>query len=179
MVAESLEQLVRRAERRAHPRLVGPLAALLLLTLLGLEAWRALALERGRGVTRETPFGTVHFRKQEAFDEVELLRTKLRAAGAKEMFAYPSGSHLYLLTDTSNPTRFQELIPGLYTDRQFAEAEELLERKRVPFVVRTFWFWGPTADPLYPYLARHYEKVRFRFSAGRLPTFAVFQRKSD
>jgi len=119
----------------------------------------------------------VHFGYQSEVEELEAVRNILRAAGAKDILVYPCAAALYLMTETSNPTRFQLLIPGYNTAEQFTEVQETLERERVPFVIRSFWFWGKPGDPLLPYLKEHYEPVNLPRKSAGFPSMALWRRK--
>jgi hypothetical protein len=177
LFAELLERGVQRLEATVRATWVAPVAAATLLILLALETGRA----RGRawataGVPIDTAFGRVHLRSQALVDEIVTLRSALQTAGAKDVLVYPTFPGLYLLTQTSNPTRFQILIPGYTTPEKFAEVQETLERERVPFVVRSFWFWQ-IEDPLRPYLKEHYQQVRLQRPPGSLPSLTLLERQ--
>jgi hypothetical protein len=178
LVAESAESLVRSAEASARSRLMGPLAALTVFVLVMLEVHRSYALAwSGASAVDDGPFGRVHFQSESQVEDVEALRTTLRAAAANDIFVYPCAAGLYLMTETSNPTRFQLLIPGYNTDAQFHEVEQTLERNRVPFVVRSFWFWGRPGDPLRPYLDAHYEPVKLARTHAGFASVSLLRRK--
>jgi hypothetical protein len=177
LYAESLERLIERAEDLLQTRFVRPLATLTVLALLAL-ALRQTYPGSSYGVPGDTSFGRVQFHSEAEVDEIKALRTTLQAAGAKEVFVYPSAAGVYLMTGTSNPTRYQLLIPGYNTAEQFAEVQETLERERVPFVVRSLSFWGQD-DPLLPYLREHYEGVKLPRQYHTLPTLSLFRRKAD
>lgn len=181
LYAESLERLVQRIEGRLRTRLVGPLAALAVLALLSLQFRRALTWEWAKaGAAGDTLFGRVHFPSDMQVDEIEAVRTVLQDAGAKRVFVYPYGAAVYLMTATSNPTRFQLLIPGYNTAEQFAEVQRTLDRERVPFVVRSLWLWGgPDGDPLLPYLREHYQAVLLPRKQLGFSNLAVWRRKAD
>jgi len=100
----------------------------------------------------------------------------LQAEGAHEILVYPTYPGMYLMTQTVNPTRFQLLIPGYNTLEQFAEVQATLERERVPFVLRTFWWWD-NGDPLRPYLREHYDRVRMPLKYKGMPSMVLFRRK--
>src|SRR5262245_58810439 len=183
LLAESLEQIVRRCERRWRTTLVAPLTALAVLAFLIVEIQEVVARYRSDGVTQNTAFGRIHFTTKLA-EQAQMVRTVLETEGTQEMFVYPKGAHWYLLTGALNPTRYQELIPGLHTPEQFADVQATLERKRVPFVLRTVWVWGPKGDtiekrdPLAPYLFTHYQGVKLPY-VGHAPTVRLYRRKPD
>lgn len=179
LFAELLERVVRRLEATLRVTWVAPVVAATLLILLTLEIRRAR--ERAwatAGVPVDTAFGRVHLRSQALVDELTALRSALQAAGAKDVLVYPTLPGLYLMTQTSNPTRFQILIPGYTTPEKFAEVQETLERERVPFVVRSFWFWQ-IEDPLRPYLNDHYQQVRLPRPPRSMPSLTLLRRKAD
>jgi hypothetical protein len=179
LFADLLERGVRRFERRSHGSFVAPAAALCVVLLLALQMRRSLTVAWTDRAAGDTAFGRVHFYSQSLADEVAAVRATLLAAGATDMFVYPTQPGMYLMTDTSNPTRFQLLIPGYTTAEQFAEVERTLERERVPFVVRAVWFWRKGDDPLLPYLQEHYERVRLPRQRGELPSLSLLRRKAD
>jgi hypothetical protein len=178
LLAESLERLVRDVEDRSQSRLMRPLAALTVLLLVTLEVHRSFALAwSGARAADDTAFGRVHFHSASEVEDVEAVRATLRAADAKQIFVYPCAAALYLMTETSNPTRFDVLIPGYNTAAQFAEVEQALERDRVAFVVRSFWFWGKPGDPLRPYLDAHYEPVKLARTYPGIASLTLLRRK--
>lgn len=180
LYGELLEQSVRRVEAMLHTALVGPAAAVGLLVLLTLEMRRSVGSAWDvAGAPGDTAFGRVHFRSESLAEEVEAFREVLQQAGAKEILVYPSLPGMYLMTGASNPTRFQLLIPGYNTPEQFAEVQQTLERERVPFVVRTFWWWGEHPDPLRPYLNQHYERVRVPRKHRAIPSMTLLRRKAE
>jgi hypothetical protein len=182
LYAELIERGVQRIEQWRATALAAPIAALAVLALVVFEMRRSLAFAWHRGgVAGDTAFGQVHFRKESLADEVAALRTLLHEAGAKDVLVYPTHPAMYLLTDTSNPTRFQLIMPGYTTAEQYAEVQATLERERVPFVVRTFYWWGPSkdADPLLPYLREHYERIKPPRKLSTLPSMEVMRRKPD
>jgi hypothetical protein len=179
LIGESVERLVALAEGMLRTRLVGALVTAGVLVLLVLQARRALAEEnRGSPKIYESAFGRIQFRSQSFIDDAEEVRKAVQAAGAKEIFVYPAGAWVYLTTQTSNPTRFQHAVPGMHSPENFAEIQATLERRRVPFVVRTFWFWGQEGDPLRTYLAEHYEGVPLKRTGG-IPSLTLLRRKAD
>ena len=180
LFGELLERVVQRLESAWRGRWVAPAAAAIMVLLLMLEMRRAHAKAWRRAVPGDTAFGRVHFRTQFLADEVTALRTALAEAGTTDVFVYPTYPGLYLLTQSSNPTRFQILIPVYSSPDHFAEVQQTLERERVPFVIRSFWVWGPNeGDPLLPYLREHYEQVRLPRAPGIIPSLTLLRRKSD
>lgn len=183
LYAEALERLFRRLEGPARRVLVEPLGVLVLLLLLGLRVGYDLPRAWGKvqGADHST-FGRVDFRSAGEASDVAAVRTVLHDAGVKEIFVYPCAAALYLMTDTDNPTRFQLLLPGYNTEDHFNEVRETLERERVPFVVRSFYFWGPRAsskDTLLPYLETHYQPVRIPREKGAFPFLHLMRRRPD
>lgn len=181
LFAESLERFVRWLSDALHTRAVGAVVTTCLLALLLARTYVDLTAGwRNVGGVSDTPFGRVHFVSQGAVDDIEAVRLALHDAHAETIFVYPCAAALYLMTETSNPTRFQLLVPGYNTEAQFAEVEQTLERERVPFVVRSFYWWGGAdSDPLLPYLTTHYEPVKLPRPKGTLTTLSLFRRKPD
>src|SRR5262245_14850064 len=178
LFAESLEHLSRRAEVRGI-HLAATLMAAAILTVLAIETRRVVIHAWEAGVTRDTAFGHVHFLTEAQADEVVALRAALTRANATSVFVYPYGAGLYMMTETTNPTRFQLLIPAYNTPEQFSEVEQVLEGERVPFVIRTLWWWGKNGDPLMPYLDAHYDHIVLPSQRGAFPSLSLFRRKPD
>jgi len=102
-------------------------------------------------------FGRVQFRTPGEIEMVQAIRDAAQANGPTEVFIYPAGAGMYLLTGTSNPTPFQFLAPGYSRPDQLDALPGMLERRRVRVVVV---FVPPEPSSLLAtYLARHFEPV--------------------
>ena len=177
LIADLLETAIRHLERAGRTALAAPLVTLSVLLLLSLELQRSRRIAwTDAGVPAQTHFGLVHFRSDSMAYDAVAARTVVEAEGAKEILVYPVDPAYYLWTQTSNATRFQLLIPGYTTAEQFAEVQQTLERKQVPIVIRTFWFWD-SGDPLLPYIQAHYERVRVPRKYKGFPSIVVYRRK--
>lgn len=183
LYAEALERLFQRLEGPGRRTLVEPVGVAVLLLLLGLRVAHDLPERWGRvAASDRSSFGRVDFRSTDEANDVAAVRTILHEAGAKDIFVYPCAAGLYLMTDTDNPTRYQLLLPGYNTADHFEEVRETLERQRVPFVVRSFYFWGAkgkSQDLLLPYLETHYEPVRIPRQKGAFPYLRLMRRRPD
>jgi hypothetical protein len=184
LYGELFERLIRRGERALHGTWVGPVGVAVVFALLALRVGHDLPRAwAGVAATDRSAFGAIDFTSQGEVADVVAVRDAITAAGATDIFVYPSAAALYLMTETSNPTRFQLLMPDYNTAAQFAEVQEVLERERVPFVVRTLYLWGnkddPAHDRLLPYLSDRYELVPLPRLKGAFPTLTLFRRKAD
>jgi hypothetical protein len=136
----------------AHP--VRWLATTALLLALGVHLGRVFVGSwRDFPLARTTPFGRVDFREQREVDLVEDVRAKLEQAGTTELFVYPAGAALYLLTGAINPTPFQFMAPGYSRPDQLDQAVETLERRKVLYVLMLVELPG---DPVTEYVRRRY-----------------------
>lgn len=184
LYGELLERAIRRVEHAVRAAWVGPVAVGALCSLVLLRVAHDLpAAWASVGATDRSAFGAVDFASHGEVADIAAVRAALAAAGATEIFVYPSAAALYLMTETSNPTRFQLLIPDYNTEAQFAEVAEVLQRERVPFVVRNLYLWGDKTSPHYrpdlllPHLQEHYEPVRLQRDTRAVPTLTLFRRK--
>ena len=186
LYGELFERLIRRAEKMLRAAWVGPVGVAAVFALIALRvghdlprAWASV------GATDRSAFGAIDFASQGEVADVEAVRDAITAAGATDIFVYPSAAALYLMTETSNPTRFQLLMPDYSTAAQFAEVQEVLERERVPFIVRNLYLWGDKKSPNYrpdlllPYLSERYELVPLPRLKGSFPTLNLFRRKVE
>lgn len=158
------------------------LSAVAAIVLSGVVLLRlgAIALETLQGraklysLSHQTAAGVVDFRNPA---EIKLLEAVVERTGpGDELFAYPSYPGIYFLSGTKNPTRFQILLRNYHEPTHFQEAIDVLEKRRVRFVVlQPFGTW-PKKDPFVQYLRRAYTSVRVPFSR-RFPGFALLERK--
>lgn len=136
----------------------GRVVTALLLAVVGFQLRRVMTGSwRDYPFAYRSPFGVVRFHDRAEVERVERVRAVLGAAGVGEMFVYPGGTALYLLTGTTNPTPYQFMIPGYSRPDQMEDAVAILEKRRVQFVADVF--------PLIPgqrvddYVLHHYEAV--------------------
>jgi hypothetical protein len=129
-------------------------------------------------VSHMTLFGRVDFSNREEIVLVDKIRDLMRDAPSREIFCYPYCASVYLMTGTENPTRYQVLIAGGYSDpAQVQEAIDVLEARKVRYVaVMTFWINWKT-DPVIRYFAGRYERVDLGLSS-RMPAYVLFRRKN-
>jgi len=153
--------------------------ALAFLVALGVAMYGNLTLRRaGYPVSYETAFGRVDFVSQDEPRLLEALEPLLRESGTREIFAFPCFASLYLHTQTSNPTRFQILIPSYSDPKHVREAMTMLELRQVPYVVRNLYWHTNELEPLVSYLNEHYEPiVRIGPEGRRVPVFVILRRK--
>jgi 4-amino-4-deoxy-L-arabinose transferase-like glycosyltransferase len=71
--------------------------------------------------------------------------------GGEDVFVYPYAAHLYFLTDTNSPTRFDYLQPGLHTPEQFEEAVRAVEGSRTALVMYDLGFYTDQVPQSWPF----------------------------
>ena len=153
-----LGDVVEAGLRALAPRIVATavtaLALLALASQLGLVMARA---HRDFPIDVATPFGTVQFHGTPEATAYARIAALTRAAPRAELFSYPWGGAVHLLTGTINPTPIQIYLPTYTTAGQIADTLATLERRRVPWVVTP----SPLdpKDPIQAYVAEHYEQV--------------------
>jgi hypothetical protein len=156
--------------------------ALSLGVLAGLAVKLEQNLTRHReliAATRPTAFGTVDFWNADEAVMVDRVRELMRQDGARELFCYPNCAGVYLTTGAVNPTPFQILLPTYNSPAQIAHALELLDARRVPYVVVALPLsvkWAE--DPMVRWLGPRYERVPLPLSK-RIPGFMLFRRKAE
>jgi len=83
-----------------------------------------------------------------------------------------------LTTGTTNPTRYQLLIPRYSSAEQFADVFATLDRRQTPVVVVVLAPWVPwPKDPMNPYVAARYDRMPVPFKGRPIPAFMVFERR--
>ena len=176
-LTEMLERFFSRAESALRlPRLATGLTMLVLLAVAA-QLHRVVQYERSKyPVQRSTAFGRVDFAQEDDAVAIETIGSLIKSSGEHEVFVYPAYGSFYLLTDTTNPTRYQFLIPEYNSPAQFDEVRATLELRAVPFIVRTFW-WG--GDPLQAYISQRYERVQLPAPTHGIPHFVLFRRKDE
>ena len=115
----------------------------------------------------DSPFGRVRFSERHEADVVERVRAVVDRSGSRELFVYPFGAAFYLLLGAENPTPFQFLPAGYGRPDQVAQTVDVLERRRVPWVI--VFIPMTSSDPVLRYVAAHYERVTD--AEGDLPLF--------
>jgi hypothetical protein len=105
----------------------------------------------------DSAFGTVWFESEFRCTALANAARELRDAGVRDVFAYPLGSWVNLLTGTVNPTRFSFLVPGYDPPDHYRTAIKQLAHHRDAWVV----VWMPLRpdDPIGRLLARAYARV--------------------
>ena len=134
-------------------------AATALLGALALQLWRVHARAVADfPLTWTSAFGRVNFHDAREPAFYQTLQALLRTSGTEEVFAYPYGGTVHLLTGAVNPTPYQLIWARYSRPDQLAEAIGILERRAVPWVV--VLDQQPVAgDPVVEYVRRHYEQV--------------------
>jgi hypothetical protein len=177
--AEALGVMLGRIPARTPRRLLG--AVLIVVAVVPIVSALRANLIAGRQrypVSHETPFGRIDFGSQWEVDFTEAARRVISESGARELFAFPCSASMYLFTETVNPTRYQILIPRYSTRAQVEEVVAVLERRRVPFVVKNLYWHLTELEPLMSYLRKHYTPVPMPPSTGA-PTIFLLQRRFE
>ncbi len=174
-VAESAEWAVRRIAVPSRVAwVVGPLAAAGLLIASGFRLhdnmMRSRAIYRH---TRWTAFGRVDLANEKEmllYDKVnELMRD---APPPRELYCYPLEVHLYLMLDARNPTPYGYFLPWYNSPDQVREVREILEAKKLPYLVVLPGFLKPD-DPIMEYIRRDYAPLTEAGEIGQ----AIYRRK--
>jgi hypothetical protein len=128
----------------------------LLLVVVG-SSWRAAraaswdtAIHTRRGTVYANAENAVQF--QGWVDEIERVVPE-----GGETFVFPYEAHLYYLTATRNPTRYDVLIPEYHSPEQFTEAMTTLWHRKPKYIFSCegigFWSWhraGPGVPSDFP-----------------------------
>ncbi len=154
------------------PRAAGVVAGAALLVAGGLRLADVRArLWQAFPISRDTAFGRVAFARPLEAALYDTLRPLLDQTPSRALFCYPVISHLYLMLDADNPTRFQFLLRGYTTPEQMDEVLAVLERRRPPYIVALTGFLAPD-DPILAFLRRAYAPLDDAGPAGQ----AIFRR---
>jgi hypothetical protein len=121
---------------------------------------------------RDTAFGRVSFARPIEVELYDLMRERMDGVPSRELFCYPIFSYLYLMLDAENPTRYQFLLRGYTSPEQMREVVEVLEQRKLPYIVVLPGFLAPD-DPVMAYLRREYEPLSDAGPAGQ----AIYKRK--
>jgi hypothetical protein len=165
LAAELLEIALRARPLAGWP---ATLVVVLLLGATGAQLARVMAGSwRDHPFAYDSPFGRVRFHERQEREIVERMRAVLDRSPSRELFVYPFGAAIYLLTGTENPTPFQFLAPEYSRPDQIEQTLAILEQRRVPylFVIKPL----TSTDPILRYVADHYEQVEDE--QGPLPLF--------
>lgn len=165
LAAELLETGLRARPLAGWP---ATLVAVLLLGATGAQLARVMTGSwRDYPLAYDSPFGRVRFHERQELEIVERIRAILDRAPSRELFVYPFGAGMYLLTGTENPTPFLFLVPEYSRPNQIELTLAILERRRVPylFVIKPL----TSTDAILRYVAAHYEQVEDE--RGPLPLF--------
>src|SRR5262249_35138655 len=106
--------------------------------------------------SHDTAFGRVDLGSQQEIAAVDRVRRVLDGAAARELFVYPVGGWLYLLTDAHHPTRHALIITGYPSDEEQRGVIGPLERRRVPYVFLLFPQERFANDLIAAYVERQY-----------------------
>jgi hypothetical protein len=145
-----------------HPALAGALGWTAVgATTLVLGARLDANLKKARSGTpyvHETAFGKVAFAEDWRPIFIDRVREALRDVPSRELFVYANVSSLYLTTGAHNPTPFQFFLARTSPQSQTHTVLEILERRRLPYIVGVPFFMRPD-DPVVLYIEANYERV--------------------
>jgi hypothetical protein len=160
-IAESAEWLVRLAVAGA-PGLAAPLRVAGWVAAAGLLVASAYRLQTNDArlrtaypEIRATAFGEIALDPVQAalYDKVNEL---MASVPSRELYCYPIISHLYLMTDSQNPTPYGFLIPGYSGPDLIQHVVDILSVKQPPYIVALYL---GADDPIGQYIAAHYEPL--------------------
>jgi hypothetical protein len=147
-------------------RFSGYALQLLAITAVWLATFNLIGVLAAHSVT--TRVGSVAVFK----DDPVLAFINTHVTAGEEMFVYPYHPMYYFLSATTNPTRYSILTYNYNTSAEFREIVDVLERRRVRYVVWDTDFEARTADVfpgshpkspsdriVEPYLESHYRLV--------------------
>jgi hypothetical protein len=100
-------------------------------------------------------FGRVDVQRREEVQLVERLTELMQHVPARALFCYPFISHLYLLADADNPTRYQFFQPGYNSPDQIQELLRSLERAS-PVYLAVIPLAALPGDPIMSYIDARY-----------------------
>ena len=153
-IAEALEAGLARLDRTGT--VLGRAIAVALLVCFGWRLRDNLARARAEfPIARETAFGRVDFASERDAALIERVRGLVEGAGSREIFCYPAGAAVYLMTDTDNPTPHEIILPVYQSDEEIERTIATLEARRVPVVVLYKVLVGRD-DPVGEYVRTHY-----------------------
>ncbi len=105
----------------------------------------------------DTPFGPVAFASEREIRLVETVRRLLSTTPTRELIVYPSYGSVFLTAGADNPSPHPLFVPGYNTPEQVEEFIDLLERKKLPYVLVIELFVKRDTDPILRYIFEHYE----------------------
>ncbi len=157
--AEEIDAAVRVVGRRLGAEAgLGAAVGLGLLVALAVPLARNLErMHRSFPFVHDTPFGPVAFSSEREIKLVETVRALMDTTPTRELFVYPMYTSLYLTTDSDNPTPHVFVMPGYNTPDQVQEVLDILEAKKLPYVIAMELFVKRDTDPILRYVAQHYD----------------------
>jgi hypothetical protein len=156
-------------------RVAGAVAAVAFVLGCGLHlGWNMQRLRATFTVSRETAFGRIDYGNPTEVALYDRLVAVMRDAPSRALFCYPIIAKLYLTAGAENPTPYGFFIAGYSTPDQIQEVLDILERRKVEYVVVLPGFVAKD-DPIITYVARHYEPVSSDDRIG----LAIQRRKAD
>jgi hypothetical protein len=176
----SLAEMLLRVVRRATP-MVDVFATGIAVLLCAGAAWQLsenLRIRRGMSALPvDTRFGRIDVGRPDQVEEYQWLVDIIDREGVREAFTYPCSPGVYLMTGTTNPTRYQIVLRG-YTDRdQLEEIVATLELRGTPYVIHSLCIGFDGAEPLSSYVSRYYRRVEFPLP--RAPMVRLLRRRPD
>ena len=138
-IAESAEWLVHArcpSRRPCRCGLAGWVAAVALLVAAGYRLHDNAvppARQPSRSM-RDTAFGRIALDplQAELYDKVNEL---MQSVPSRQLYCYPIIAHLYLMTDSNNPTPYGFLIPGYSGPDLIQHVVDILAAKQPPYIV--------------------------------------------
>jgi hypothetical protein len=158
VIAETLEWLAHPVLDPARPlRIAAGVAAALLLVAAGYRLRsNFVRVHAAFPVIRTTAFGRIALPDQEQAELYDKVNELMRDVPSREIYCYPIISHLYLMTDSHNPTPYGFLIPGYSGPDLIQHVIEILRVKKLPYIVAVFL---RPDDPIANYIRSEYEPL--------------------
>ncbi|HEY4716310.1 MAG TPA: glycosyltransferase family 39 protein [bacterium] len=155
-----------------------PVSVLALLLVAGFYGIAARIRDAGKFKTAlDTSIGRFYMLNEESAGAYRaILEFIKKNIPQKEIFVYNWASFIYFLTEKENPTRYDGILPGYNTERQFEETVKELQEKHIQYIVHDSLESVLASDPLaasYPNADVNLDNVLNRFIKNNYST--VFQ----
>lgn len=123
-------------------------------------------------LARSTAFGTIALATPLEADLYDVVNELMQTVPSRALYCYPVISHLYLMTDSHNPTPYGFLSPGYSGPDLIQHVVEILTAKQPPYIV-FFKALTHKTDPISAYIQQQYEPIGGNRPAGKY----VYRRK--
>lgn len=121
---------------------------------------------------RTTAFGTIALASELEAELYDVVNELMATVPSRVLYCYPVISHLYLMTDSHNPTPYGFLSPGYSGPDLIQHVVEILKTKQPPYIV-FFRQLTHAVDPISAYIREFYQPIGGDLLAGKY----VYRRK--